>query len=247
MARIRTAALLAAAVTATLALAACNRDASTTAAPATPTAPSTQPALATTPTPDTTAQSDAASAERAADPVGALAGGTDSGVPGTDTPRPDHAGTLAASGTGGIAQLEATEGHTANGRLLIAADIDGVRVTGTLVGLTPNAEHGFHVHEKGDCSAPDAMSAGGHFNPTNQPHGDPAGAAHHGGDIPNLKADAQGNAIVDARVPGLTLGDGSATDAMGKAIVVHEKRDDYTTQPSGDSGARIACGVISRA
>lgn len=146
---------------------------------------------------------------------------------------------------GASAQLAPTTGNTAAGTLTLTADGAGVRIAGTLQGLPPNAEFGFHIHEKGDCSAPDASSAGGHFNPTNAPHGDPQGAAHHAGDVPNAKSDASGMAQVDAVAAGASLTSGDANDVHGKAIVVHAKPDDYKSQPSGNSGARIACGVIN--
>ena len=102
--------------------------------------------------------------------------------------------------------------------------------------------HGFHVHETGDCSALDASSAGAHYNPAGAAHGDPASVTHHAGDIPNVQADESGRARVDARVQGVSLG--GANDIIGRALIVHADPDDYTTQPSGNSGARIACGVI---
>ena len=142
------------------------------------------------------------------------------------------------------AQLTPTQGNTAGGDLTLTAEGDKVHVTGTLQGLKPNSEFGFHIHEKGDCSSPDASSAGGHFNPTNTEHGDPQGAMHHGGDMLNAKSDAQGTAQVDVVASGVSLTSGQPDDVHGKAIVLHEKRDDYKTQPSGDSGKRIACGVI---
>jgi Cu-Zn family superoxide dismutase len=113
---------------------------------------------------------------------------------------------------------------------------------GRITGLVPNQEHGFHVHEKGDCSSDDAMSAGGHLNPDGKRHGPPTGE-HHAGDVPSIKADANGVATVRTRVAGTLLGSGAA-DIAGKALVVHASPDDYTTQPTGNSGARIACGVI---
>jgi superoxide dismutase, Cu-Zn family len=119
-----------------------------------------------------------------------------------------------------------------------------VTMTGLVSGLKPGSEHGFHVHEKGDCSSPDFKSAGDHFNPTSQQHGDPATPPHHLGDIPNLKADDMGKAPVNARVEGVTLGDQGPNDLVGRAVVVHADPDDYKTQPSGNSGDRIACGVI---
>jgi len=142
------------------------------------------------------------------------------------------------------AHLAPTRGHKVSGMLSLSQSSTGVHITGAIQDLPPEAEFGFHVHEKGDCSAPDASSAGAHFNPDQQPHGDPGGDSHHAGDMLNLRSDAQGMAQVDTIVHGVSLHSGGAADLIGKAIVVHENPDDYTTQPSGDSGARIACGVI---
>lgn len=146
---------------------------------------------------------------------------------------------------GAAADLKPTQGHQAMGTLSLTPDKHGVRIAGSIKGLTPNAEHGFHVHEKGDCSAPDGSSAGGHFNPDAQPHGKPGDSgAHHLGDVPSVRANAQGVAQVDVRVSGATLRTNDANDIVGKALVVHEKPDDYKSQPAGNSGNRIACGVI---
>lgn len=140
------------------------------------------------------------------------------------------------------ALLASTQGQFARGELKLRQDTMGVRISGTLRGLSPGAVHGFHVHEKGDCSALDASSAGAHYNPANAAHGNPASPAHHAGDIPNIQADASGRASVDVLIEGVSLG--GANDIVGKALIVHSDPDDYTTQPSGNSGARIACGVI---
>ena len=142
------------------------------------------------------------------------------------------------------ASLAPTKGNEAKGDLTLTQRDGAVEISGQLTGLKPNTEHGFHIHENGDCSAPDASSAGAHFNPTNQPHGKPGSGAHHEGDMQAVRSDDSGVASVDVRAIGATLGDGSPADVVGKAIVLHEKPDDYTTQPSGDSGDRIACGVI---
>jgi Cu-Zn family superoxide dismutase len=139
--------------------------------------------------------------------------------------------------------LQPTAGNTASGTVWFIADGADVRVRGRVSGLKPNQEHGFHVHEKGDCSSADAMSAGGHFNPNGKPHGPPTGE-HHVGDLPALKADGAGTAVLDARVRGVS---GGPSDYAGKALIVHVSPDDYTTQPTGNSGARIACGVIAAA
>jgi Cu-Zn family superoxide dismutase len=143
------------------------------------------------------------------------------------------------------AMLAPTAGNQASGVVTFEPRGDRVRVVAKLSGLAPGG-HGFHIHEKGDCSAPDGMSAGGHFNPTGKPHGDPAHADHHGGDMPMLVADAGGNATLDATIDTVTVG-GSATDIVGRAVIVHKDADDYKTQPTGNSGARVACGVIARA
>ena len=142
------------------------------------------------------------------------------------------------------ADLTPTQGNHAAGTLEFISREGAVQITGTVTGLEPNSEHGFHIHEKGDCSAPDGSSAGGHFNPGSQQHGNPDTPPHHAGDVHNLKADAQGSAQVNELVTGLTIGDSSPTDILGKAAVVHAKVDDYKSQPAGNSGGRIACGVI---
>lgn len=147
---------------------------------------------------------------------------------------------------GATAQLKPTQGNAVSGTLNLSSIQSGVRITGVVQGLTPNSEQGFHVHAKGDCSAPDASSAGDHFNPTSQPHGNPkTSSPRHLGDIVNLRADAKGTAKVDVNIEGAGLHTGRSNDLFGKAIVVHQKADDYKTQPSGNSGDRVACGVIT--
>ena len=116
---------------------------------------------------------------------------------------------------------------------------------GDIGGLKPNSSHGIHIHEKGDCSAADASSAGGHFNPATQPHGKVDTATHHGGDMNNISADASGVATVNIHAKGVVLGGGAANDAVGRAVIVHADPDDYISQPSGNAGARVACGVIT--
>jgi Cu-Zn family superoxide dismutase len=144
-----------------------------------------------------------------------------------------------------VAQIAPTQGNTGTGSLALSPSGEGVHISGAIQGLKPDAEFGFHVHEKGDCSAPDGSSAGGHFNPAQAQHGNPTGGAHHAGDMVNIKSNAEGVAQVDTTATGTTLHGDPSTDIMGKAIVVHESPDDYTTQPSGNSGKRVACGVIS--
>ncbi|MHC1701635.1 MAG: superoxide dismutase family protein [Humidesulfovibrio sp.] len=140
------------------------------------------------------------------------------------------------------AVLKPTKGNTASGTMTFAQQGDKVLITGQFTGLTPGA-HGFHIHEKGDCSAMDATSAGGHFNPFGQRHGDPSKPAHHAGDLPMLVAGASGQARFNALMDGITLDSGPG-NIVGRSIVVHADPDDFTTQPTGNSGARVACGVI---
>jgi len=143
-----------------------------------------------------------------------------------------------------VAALQPTAGNQASGTVWLAQKGPDVLVRARVTGLKPNQEHGFHVHEKGDCSAPDGTSAGAHLNPDAKPHGPPTGP-HHAGDMPSLKADASGSAEFRTTVQGSVLS-GTAGDFAGKGLVVHAAADDYTTQPTGNSGARIACGVIGK-
>jgi Cu-Zn family superoxide dismutase len=162
----------------------------------------------------------------------------------TNTP-PDTTTSSAEATAGAAVQLAPTQGNTANGGLKLTSEGPGIKISGMLQGLKPNGEFGFHFHEKGDCSAPDATSAGAHFNPTDQPHGNPQAQPHHAGDMLNVKSDAQGVAEVSIDNPAVSLQTGHPNDIIGKALVLHAKPDDYKTQPAGDSGDRIACGVVA--
>ena len=143
-----------------------------------------------------------------------------------------------------MAELKATPGNGVSGTLTLTPASDGVRITGSIKGLMPATTHGFHVHEKGDCSAPDASSAGAHYNPAGQAHGDPLSNDRHLGDLPNIVSDTAGVAELDVIARGATLRSGQSNDILGRALIVHAKADDYRTQPSGDSGSRIACAII---
>jgi Cu-Zn family superoxide dismutase len=149
----------------------------------------------------------------------------------------------APAASGAKVELKATQGNNAAGTLELAAMGDGVHFMGTVTGL-PAGAHGFHIHENGDCSAPDAASAGGHFNPDGKPHGAPTAAEHHAGDLGNIEADAGGSANVSIHAGGITLEPGQPNSILGKAVIVHAAPDDMTTQPTGNAGARLACGVI---
>lgn len=142
------------------------------------------------------------------------------------------------------AALAARSGSKVSGTLEFRAEAESVHIVGKISGVEPDSTHGFHLHETGDCSAEDATSAGPHFNPAGHAHGHPGQGEHHAGDIPNLVADANGDIAVDVVVPGVSLRDGGEGDIAGRAIVLHATADDYASQPAGNSGARIACGVI---
>lgn len=141
------------------------------------------------------------------------------------------------------ASLESKSGSQATGQVAFVWQGQDILITGKFSGLKPNAEQGFHVHEKADCSAPDATSAGGHFNPEIKSHGMPNSGMSHAGDLPNIKSDAQGNAIYTATLHGFAVNNG-ATGILGRSVVVHRDPDDYKSQPAGNSGPRIACGLI---
>lgn len=139
------------------------------------------------------------------------------------------------------ARLQSAAGQDVQGEVLFRETDQGIRLQVVARGLTPGM-HGFHVHEIGDCSAPDFTSAGEHFAPDGHPHGAPSGTTH-AGDLGNVEADASGTVetVMMARYVALDAGPRSI---VGKAIVIHAQPDDLTSQPSGNAGDRVACGVI---
>lgn len=146
-------------------------------------------------------------------------------------------------GPAAVAELQPTRGNTTAGTVRFEQHGHHVMVFARVTGLKPNQEHGFHVHDKGDCSSGDGMSAAGHFNPLGKPHGHHSGSERHAGDMPNLKADANGVAEARFHMSGITVGSG-ATDIVGRGLIVHANPDDYTSQPVGNAGGRLACAVI---
>lgn len=147
----------------------------------------------------------------------------------------------------GRATVRSTTG-TVLGTLAFAPSATGTHITGTLSGL-PTGVHGIHLHAVGRCDAADFTTAGGHYNPANMHHGIENPAGPHAGDLPNITVDASGSVNVDLTDPRVTLDTsptGGLFDADGTAIVVHAAADDQKSDPSGNSGARIACGVIQR-
>lgn len=119
-----------------------------------------------------------------------------------------------------------------NGKMKIETMVEGLKA----------GPHGFHIHEVGDCSAADFSSAGGHFNPAQGSHGSHEGSARHAGDLGNLIADKKKKANATIVVEGLSMA--GANSIIGKAVVIHQDKDDLKSQPAGNSGKRLACGVI---
>ncbi|MEX2511261.1 MAG: superoxide dismutase family protein [Cyclobacteriaceae bacterium] len=132
-----------------------------------------------------------------------------------------------ASGTASFSQLE-------DGKVRLELEVENLEA----------GEHAIHLHENGDCSAADATSAGGHWNPTENDHGKRGENGYHAGDIDNMTVGEDGKGSLEMDVEGWTIGDGQNTDILNKAIIIHAGADDFTSQPSGAAGARVACGVI---
>ena len=141
------------------------------------------------------------------------------------------------------AALQPTKGNKAFGEATFEQAGDRVRVILFAQNLPPERELGFHIHEAGDCSSGDGMSAKGHFNPHGKPHGNPASGDRHAGDLPSLKVGKDGRAKLDVTVDAISIGKGPG-DIVGRGLIIHAQADDYKTQPTGNAGARIACGVI---
>ena len=148
-----------------------------------------------------------------------------------------------STGPHAVADLNPTQGSNVRGKVHFYQTGNGVRVVADISGLTPG-RHGFHVHEKGDCSAPDGASAGAHFNPTGMKHGAPESAERHAGDFGNITADESGKAHYERVDKNISFE--GANSVLGRGVIVHAKADDLMTQPAGDAGARLACGVIIR-
>jgi Cu-Zn family superoxide dismutase len=140
-----------------------------------------------------------------------------------------------------VAKMKPTDGSAVSGVVYFESAGDGVMVRATLMGLEPGSVHGFHIHEKGDCSAPDATSAGGHYAPEGNRHGLPPSKDRHAGDMGNIVSDEEGTAKIERTFDTFSLEGG--TSVVGRAVIVHAE-EDQGTQPTGEAGARLACGVI---
>ena len=141
-----------------------------------------------------------------------------------------------------IAVLHPTAGQHCHGVVRFTQEGDSVKVVADLEGLNANQKHAFHIHQYGDCSAPDATSAGGHYNPEGHQHGLPDAQSRHAGDLGNVQADADGKAHYEITVSNVSIM-GHMNPILGRGVIVHAKVDDGG-QPVGNAGARIACGVI---
>ncbi|TVR28840.1 MAG: superoxide dismutase family protein [Balneolaceae bacterium] len=144
-----------------------------------------------------------------------------------------------------VAVIHPTDGNSASGVVTFTQTDDGVRIQATVSGLDAESLHGFHIHEFGDCRASDATSAGGHYDPTDMPHGAPVDEERHMGDLGNLPSNEDGVAELDYVDHKVELS--GRYSVLGLAVIVHEQRDDLVTQPVGDAGARIGCGIIGTA
>lgn len=142
--------------------------------------------------------------------------------------------------TKAIAVLHPTAGSKVAGTVTFTKAGDTVQVVADITGLAPG-KHGFHIHEFGDCSASDAASAGSHFNPAHKAHGAPDSAERHEGDLGNIEADSTGKAHLELKDGMLKLS--GENSILGRGVIVHEKADDWS-QPTGNAGGRVACGVI---
>lgn len=140
-----------------------------------------------------------------------------------------------------VAVLNPTQGNKVTGSVIFTKRRDGIGIIGDIEGLKPG-KHGFHIHEKGDCSSPDGKSAGDHFNPFNKSHGAPTDTLRHAGDFGNIEADQ--NEIAHFEWVDTLISFSGSNSIIGRAVIVHEKVDDLKSQPSGNAGNRLACGVI---
>ena len=143
--------------------------------------------------------------------------------------------------TKAIAVLHPTKGSNVEGTVTFTKSGNGVKIVADVSGLSPG-KHGFHIHEFGDCSSPDGKSAGGHFNPSNNPHAGHDAAQRHEGDMGNIEADSAGKAHLELTDNMMTMS--GENSILGRGVIVHEKADDLKSQPTGDAGGRLACGVI---
>lgn len=160
----------------------------------------------------------------------------------TDVEVVRETGPTADVGARAVAEMAPTEGNSVSGTVIFMQGDDGLQVSVDLTGLEAGTVHGFHVHETGDCSAPDGTSAGGHYNPEGHDHALPDSAPRHAGDMGNVTADDDGNVQTTLEFSNISLGGPNPVE--GRGLILHASPDDGG-QPTGNAGARIACGVIT--
>jgi Cu-Zn family superoxide dismutase len=160
----------------------------------------------------------------------------------TGEEQPAEVKEVPVAGPSAKAMLQALGESGVGGWVSFTAVDDGVQVEAQVTGLTPG-KHGFHIHQWGDCSAPDGKSAGGHFNPEGVDHAGPGAAMAHAGDLGNLEADEEGKATLALHSQRIALAE-APENVLGRGVIVHELEDDLTSQPTGAAGGRLACGVI---
>jgi superoxide dismutase, Cu-Zn family len=153
------------------------------------------------------------------------------------------AGMQGGDGGSATAKLEPRSGSNVQGTVTFTQVGDVVRVAGQITGHTKGLK-GFHVHEKGDCSDAKAMSTGGHFNPGKDKHGGPYSPEKHAGDLGNISFNDQGAAKINFTVGDISVSRDRPDGIIGRAVIVHMDQDDLKTDPTGNAGGRVACGVI---
>ena len=156
-----------------------------------------------------------------------------------------HKGSTIYEDPSAVAVLSPTQGNSVHGTVTFVRTSGVALVNVNMTGFKPNSMHGMHIHESGDCTARDASSAGEHFNPTSAEHGGPEKASRHSGDLGNVTADSKGEIYASFKVGEIAFGTGQDS-IIGRGLVVHAGADDLTSQPAGNSGARVACGLITR-
>jgi superoxide dismutase, Cu-Zn family len=144
-----------------------------------------------------------------------------------------------------MAVLSSTDGSSVRGVVTFVRTNEVTLVQVNLTGFKPNSMHGMHIHESGDCTSRDGSSAGGHFNPTSSDHGGPNSPPRHSGDLGNITADSKGQIYSSFKIDDVAFGTGQDS-IIGRGLVVHADTDDLKSQPAGNSGARLACGMITR-
>ena len=143
--------------------------------------------------------------------------------------------------TKATAVVHPTKDQKVHGVVKFEATADGVKIMYDLSDLAPG-KHAFHIHELGDCDCTDGKCAGGHFNPDGKKHGAPTAAERHVGDLGNIEADAKG--VAKGELSDKLIALGGAHSIIGRSVMIHEKEDDMTTDPTGNAGGRVACGVV---